>query len=90
MPASACARAVSPQFYRPRQPKTTTLYQIVSGHGTRLEVSWDDRFADRFGPLRPVVPKTLEAYLRCGVLEFEGPRDRRSDQGRHDRIRGES
>ena len=70
MPASACARAASPQVYRPRQPKTTPLYQIVSDHGKRLESSWDDRFADRFGPLRPVVPKTFEAYLRCGVLEF--------------------
>jgi len=46
--------------YRPRQPQTTTLYQIVSDHGKRLEAAWDDRFGERFGPLRPVVPKTFD------------------------------
>lgn len=66
--ASACPPA--PRVYRPRQPQTTPLYQIVSDHGKRLDAVFDDRFSDRFGPLRPVVPKTFDGYLRCGLLQF--------------------
>ena len=65
MPAPASPCPSRPQVYRPREPRTTPLYQIVSGHGKRLEALWDDRFADRYGPLRRVVPKTFEAYLKC-------------------------
>jgi hypothetical protein len=68
--ASASACPPRPQVYRPRQPQTTPLYQIVSGHAKRLEAVWDDRFQERFGPLRRVVSKTFDAYLRCGVLDF--------------------
>jgi hypothetical protein len=57
-------------IYRPRRPWTTALYQVVDRHFETFAAVYDDRFAPRYGPWRPVVRTTAEAFLDCG--RFEG------------------
>ena len=57
-----CARV-----YRPRRPKETPLYRLVSQHIEEFLRIYDERFARRHGPLRPVVERTLREFLTCGL-----------------------
>jgi hypothetical protein len=43
------------QVYRPRRPKQTPLYRLVSRHIEDVLRVYDERFAKRHGPLSPVV-----------------------------------
>ena len=58
-----------PPIYRPRRPWTTALYQVVDRHFETFAAVYDDRFAPVYGPWRPVVRTTAEAYLDCGRYE---------------------
>ena len=31
---------------------------------------YEERFESRYGPLRPVVVKRVQEYLKCGILDF--------------------
>ena len=41
----------------------------MSDHLHRLQAVSDDRFANEYGPWRPVVAQVAEQFLACGVLE---------------------
>jgi hypothetical protein len=58
-----------PPIYRPRRPWTTALYQVVDRHFETFAAVYDDRFAPAYGPWRPVVRTTADAYLDCGRYE---------------------
>jgi hypothetical protein len=55
-----------PPIYRPRRPWTTALYQVVDRHFDTFAAVYDERFAPTYGPWRPVVRTTAEAYVDCG------------------------
>jgi hypothetical protein len=57
------------QVYRPRRPKQTPLYRLVSQHLEDFLRVYDERFAKRHGPLRPVVERVLREFLTCGLPE---------------------
>jgi hypothetical protein len=59
-----CARV-----YRPRRPKDSPLFRLVNEHIEKFLSVYDERFAPRHGPLRPVVERTLREFLRCGLPE---------------------
>ena len=41
-------------IYRPRQPRVSPLYQVIERFLPQFEQCYDDRYAPRYGPWRPV------------------------------------
>ena len=54
--------------YRPRHPERTALYRLFERHFDQYARCHEERFERRAGSLRPVVPRTVGAYLDCGRL----------------------
>ena len=54
--------------YRPRHPERTALYRLFEGHFEEYVRRHEARFERGSGPLRPVVERTVAAYLDCGRL----------------------
>ena len=54
--------------YRPRHPERTVLYRLFERHFDDYVRTHEERFERTSGPLRPVVLRTVEAYLDCGRL----------------------
>jgi hypothetical protein len=59
----------SPAAYRPRHPERTGFYQLFETHFDSYVRAYEERFEPRSGPLRPVVVRSVEAFLGCGRLE---------------------
>jgi len=55
--------------YKPRRPKASPLFRLVSDHLHGLQTVYEDRFAREYGPWRPVVAQVADKFLACGVLE---------------------
>ena len=55
-------------LYRPRHPERTAFYQLLEQHFDAYVRVHDERFEPQWGPLRPVVRPTVEAFLDCGRL----------------------
>jgi hypothetical protein len=47
-------------IYRPRQPELTDLHLLLN--------TYDEQFLDQHGPLTDRARRTLDEYLRCGIL----------------------
>ena len=58
-----------PAVYRPRHPEATVYYQILESHFDSYVRSYVERFEPRSGPLRRVVPESVEQFLACGRLQ---------------------
>ena len=58
------------KIYRPRNPKATKLYQLVSSNLDKFLEVYPERFGKKYGPLRNEVVETLESYLHCGIPSF--------------------
>ncbi|MFH1083488.1 MAG: transposase zinc-binding domain-containing protein, partial [Pseudomonadota bacterium] len=54
--------------YRPRKPQTSQYYQCVEDNFETLEQVYDDRFATKYGFLRPYVRQVIHRFLDCGIL----------------------
>jgi hypothetical protein len=54
--------------YSPRHPERTALYRLFDRHFDEYARTHEERFERASGVLRPVVPRTVEAYLDCGRL----------------------
>jgi hypothetical protein len=55
--------------YRPRHPEKLAFYQLLERHFDSYLYAYEERFEPSAGPLRSVVPKTVEAFLACGRPE---------------------
>jgi hypothetical protein len=55
--------------YRPRHPEQTEFYQAFEDHLHSYVRGYEERFEARSGPLRPVVARSVEAFLDCGRLQ---------------------
>ena len=51
--------------YRPRHPETTVLYKALEQDFEAYEWAHAERYEQRSGPLRPVVRRSVFAYLDC-------------------------
>jgi hypothetical protein len=74
MAAPAAAEPPQPSadgvgVYRPRRPRASPLYRLVEGHSRELSLVWDERFAATCGDWRAVIPKAVDQFLACGLLE---------------------
>ncbi len=56
-------------LYKPRKPKTSPLYQSISGHFSEFESVYEERYQKRYGVLRDVVREVVYKYLGCGDLK---------------------
>ena len=56
-------------LYRPRRPRETPLYKLVSEHFDEFERVYPERYQSEFGFWRPVIRESVEEYLKCGVPE---------------------
>jgi len=61
----------STAIYRPRHPERSSFYRIFEQRFDDYVGTYEERFEPRSGPLRPVVSRTVAAYLDCGRL-FNG------------------
>jgi len=57
-------------IYRPRQVRSTPLWKIMDRWWERFLGDYDDCLQKRYGYLRPIVRKTGEQYLKCGLADY--------------------
>jgi len=55
-------------IYRPRRPERTDLHLAVRENLDLFLEAYDEQFLDQHGPLTARACRTLEGYIRCGVL----------------------
>jgi hypothetical protein len=53
----------------PPPARASPLYRLVEGHSRELSLVWDERFAATCGDWRAVIPKAVDQFLACGLLE---------------------
>jgi hypothetical protein len=58
-----------PAVYRARHPETQVFYQVFEQHFDSYVRAYEERFEPRSGPLRRVVPQSVEQFLACGRLQ---------------------
>ncbi len=57
-----------PSIYRHRRPRASPLWQIVHHAWTEFVTQYEMRHRPTYGPLRPNVLETVQAFGRCGDL----------------------
>ena len=59
----------APKLYRPRRPEQAPFYAVLYQFFDRFTREYEQRFEQTFGPLRGIVPKTVERFFGCGLPE---------------------
>lgn len=54
--------------YRPRHPERTPFYQCLEDYWEEFKQSYPYFYEAKFGPWRPVVEKTVDRFLECGIF----------------------
>jgi len=54
--------------YQARKPQESQYYQCVEDNFEALEQAYDERFAGKYGFLRPYVKQVIYRFLDCGIL----------------------
>ena len=57
------------RVYRPRRPRESPLFEILSDHYASFVADYPERYAKTWGPFRRVVDRTVRSFLRCGLPE---------------------
>jgi ribosomal protein S27E len=55
-------------LYRPRNPQASGLWRVIDEHFETFQQVYDERFAAKYGFWRPVVERSVTAFLKCGDL----------------------
>ncbi len=55
-------------LYRPRDPRASDLWQVIERHFESFQRVYDERFAAKYGFWRPIVERSVTAFLKCGDL----------------------
>jgi Transposase zinc-binding domain len=55
-------------LYRPRDPRASDLWRLLDQHFETFQQVYDERFAAKYGFWRPVVERSVTAFLKCGDL----------------------
>ena len=56
------------KIYKPRNPKGTGFYSILSEHYDTFLETYNSRFREKYGYFRPVISEAVRKYLDCGIL----------------------
>ena len=76
------ASSVEPlPLYRPREPRASGLWQLMDRHFETFRRVYDERFAAQYGFWRPIVERSVTAFLACGDLHEGFARVRCPDCG---------
>ena len=67
--APACHTLEPPGLYRPRNARTTALYQLLEAYYEDVKAIWEERFEKKYGFWRGFVDTVVARYLDCGVAE---------------------
>ncbi len=54
--------------YRPRHPERTPFYQCLEDYWDEFQESYPYFYEAEYGPWRPVLEKTVDRFLECGLL----------------------
>ena len=57
-----------PAIYRPGRPRESALYRCLEDYWEEFRQAYSPFYEKDYGPLRPVVEKTVERFLECGIL----------------------
>ncbi|NLX23774.1 MAG: transposase [Phycisphaerae bacterium] len=68
-------------LYRPRDPQASELWRLMDRHFETFQRVYDERFQVKYGYWRPIVERSVTAYLRCGDLDEGFARVRCGDCG---------
>ena len=68
-------------LYRPRDPQASPLWRLMDRHFETFRRVYDERFQAKYGYWRPIVERSVTAYLRCGDLDEGFARVRCGDCG---------
>ncbi|MDP1892093.1 MAG: hypothetical protein Q8K55_14460 [Gemmatimonadaceae bacterium] len=49
--------------YKPRRPQASPLSQLVPDHRHCLQTVYDERFAQEYGPWRPMIAQVTDRFL---------------------------
>ncbi len=55
-------------LYRPRDPRASDLWRLMDQHFETFQQVYDERFQTKYGFWRPVVQRSVTAFLKCGDL----------------------
>ncbi len=61
-------------LYRPRDPHASDLWRLMDEHFETFQQVYDERFQAKYGGApacgsRPVIERSVEAFLKCGDLQ---------------------
>lgn len=56
------------QVYKPRNPRDSSLWQLLDEHFDEFEERYDNLFSKEYGFYRPVVSLIVRKFLKCGDL----------------------
>ena len=59
----------SPPLYRSRNPRASSLYQLLDSHYETVKSLWEERFERRYGFWRGLYDTAVARYLDCGLFE---------------------
>jgi len=63
------APAELPRLYKPRGPRATKLWRLIDEHFDSFQQVYDERYQGKYGFWRPVIERSVAAFLKCGALE---------------------
>ena len=67
--AISSATVDAPRLYRPRNARTTALYQLLEAYYEDMKGLWEERFEKKYGYWRGFVDSVVARYLDCGTEE---------------------
>jgi hypothetical protein len=67
--AARLLRLDDPKLNRPRRPERSPFYAVLYQFFDRFTRGYEQGFERTFGPLRGIVPKTVERFFGCGLPE---------------------
>lgn len=56
-------------LYRPRVPQASDLWRLLDGHFAAFREVYAERFQAKYGYWRPIVDRSVAAFLKCGDLQ---------------------
>jgi hypothetical protein len=65
--AAPCAKPLD--LHRPRDSQASDLRRLMDEHFESFQQVCDERFAAKYGYWRPVVERSVEAFLKCGDFQ---------------------
>jgi hypothetical protein len=65
--ASSCCTPL--RLYQPRDPQASDLWQLLDQHFDSFRQAYDERYQAKYGFWRPVIDRSVAAFLKCGDLQ---------------------